>query len=920
MAEPARKFDDNPVPGNADSAPPGRPELKALEGGGETSDPTGKLSSVGDPSEQSGENAAPGGAGTGPEPLDDHEKSFYTKGGKTKSHGLFRGSLGSRKKKITLAIAVLFATIGATIIMFLALLPLKIIHIMHNLEDHFFSSSNSVMQKEVDQLESNYIKRYVFPSLKLKSAFPGKVCGRSAISTIDSNCRTVVTSSGLVSNLYKAWAQAGLEHDLANKYGIEFSYQAGHYYMKAPGLGLEDTPYDITAFKDSSGESLDDFISKDPQITKQYSSTKDFKASVAAKLDQAMQGESKYKQVMYKYKVGKYLEQKYGIKRCIIACDTRRDLSDWVNKKHTANIIRAQRVLQPNNELVGFVLGCIGKGTTTGDCSVLKKEDPASQPTVTADGCQTNCIAAGEPASGASASIETAVDSLAADYAIDNPEDLAKAQKIFEQLSGPGGYKQYLVEQVVGNLLGGTGLSDKASTTASNFAGKAVTGDIPGVGVVLLASQVNNMAVTAAAILPAMGYLLQTQTMVHEYAIYRTFADEQQEPTAPKDAAIVGSFVNSLGPGNQNATTSNDPEIGGTASAEQTPLYSVLLGNGTAQGSPNYKCNDGNPVPAGQTVCPEEKADSKSKADVQAIVKNEPSIIAEATGVVGYISNWFSNLGSKILGAIGINSLLDKAVSAFESLPGVSNLLSTIGGYLRDTFLPASPVGSNTSGGRTFDMLAGGNDVSANDYTHNGLGGVALTSQQSAAILDQQQQQQQLQYKNQSFMAQMFDTSSNDSLVTKMAMAMPSNRSQAQTAIASFFSNPIGKLASAFASVFTISHVHAAAGAQPDPFDITQYGYPTDDPIFSQDPEQYWDQHCTTNAETAAWNQAAADQSQVSGNTNGLYLADNLQPSQSGKPSPTSDPTGTNPCLLIQAAVGSAGAIYNSSLLTPDDY
>ena len=45
MAEPARKFDDNPVPGNADSAPPGRPELKALEGGGETSQPkTGHLS------------------------------------------------------------------------------------------------------------------------------------------------------------------------------------------------------------------------------------------------------------------------------------------------------------------------------------------------------------------------------------------------------------------------------------------------------------------------------------------------------------------------------------------------------------------------------------------------------------------------------------------------------------------------------------------------------------------------------------------------------------------------------------------------------------------------------------------------------------------------------------------------------------
>jgi hypothetical protein len=38
MAEPARQFDEN-LPGNADSATPGRTELKALEGGGESSEP-----------------------------------------------------------------------------------------------------------------------------------------------------------------------------------------------------------------------------------------------------------------------------------------------------------------------------------------------------------------------------------------------------------------------------------------------------------------------------------------------------------------------------------------------------------------------------------------------------------------------------------------------------------------------------------------------------------------------------------------------------------------------------------------------------------------------------------------------------------------------------------------------------------------
>lgn len=39
MAEPARQFDDDNLPGNADSAPPGRVELEVLEGGGETTSP-----------------------------------------------------------------------------------------------------------------------------------------------------------------------------------------------------------------------------------------------------------------------------------------------------------------------------------------------------------------------------------------------------------------------------------------------------------------------------------------------------------------------------------------------------------------------------------------------------------------------------------------------------------------------------------------------------------------------------------------------------------------------------------------------------------------------------------------------------------------------------------------------------------------
>jgi hypothetical protein len=113
----------------------------------------------------------------------------------------------------------------------------------------------------------------------------------------------------------------------------------------------------------------------------------------------------------------------------------------------------------------------------------------------------------------------------------------------------------------------------------------------------------------------------------------------------------------------------------------------------------------------------------------------------------------------------------------------------------------------------------------------------------------------------------------------------------------------IGK---SFGSIFA-HKAFAAATPQADPFGITQYGYPANDPIFNEDPETVWEQNnCSVDANnndssalTQQWNQAAAA---------------NVDPN-------TEEPVNntTDPCLLLESAVGATGGVYESSLMSQDD-
>ncbi|PJE65304.1 hypothetical protein COU91_02370 [Candidatus Saccharibacteria bacterium CG10_big_fil_rev_8_21_14_0_10_47_8] len=136
MAEPARQFDEDERPGNVDSAPPGRPELKKLEGGGDTSPPTGDLHSVPDsPESLGGKEQAAGTARGGIAPPAQNE-SLY----KTPSKAQTRKWLFNKRRTVlgggavgTIVAILLFFAIGSG--------PLQFIHIAQLMEQFHFSAN-----------------------------------------------------------------------------------------------------------------------------------------------------------------------------------------------------------------------------------------------------------------------------------------------------------------------------------------------------------------------------------------------------------------------------------------------------------------------------------------------------------------------------------------------------------------------------------------------------------------------------------------------------------------------------------------------------------------------------------------------------------------------------------------------------------
>lgn len=807
--------------------------------------------------------------------VEELEKAFSAPSAEEPSGGLYTGKGGSSKKptssklkkRLLLGGGVAGVGIVTAVIGFFALLPLKIVHIVENLQSHFFSASDAALNNYTDSIFSNYVKKHLIPGLK----------GTCTQAKVDAQC-IATDSTSPIDRLYRGWKDNKIETKLAADYGLVFEKNgANQISLRLPGEGL---PLSLDGFENSD-QNLWDFV-KDNNKEKTKLSTNE----VRQKIRDALQNETKMKRVLYRFKFGRFMERKYGVRRCIAACKTRDGLTDtWKNGKLAFKATLVNRIVVPHSEIAGVILNCLLGATSC---------EPSSS--VNTDG---------EGNSVEERQINSKLDSLFQKIGILTTEDAAKAaSEIADQ-----GFQNWAIAKLL-TQMGVDNAEQLVSDTAA------------GIGWVSKLVTVLTVLQKAGPVIKRLAYVGVSVEAVQLYMAYRSHADEIKAGQVNSD--VVGSFTSALD-GNHlsdDGTKYLAPKDG-AQNAENSPLYKAIVDDSsttnaqaafvnllnptayaqsTDQHNTSYTCDNKKPIPAGQLVCPEEKLNQD----------NPFTSISDffSTGGVGLAADTIINLWNSSVGAV-LRQIQDKLNSVIgfiiDNIPGaqdaIATLLDPLVKFATETIMPAfldfvapSPISTDMSGARNFNMAAAGADVAGNDYSHYSLGGKQLTPQQSADILNQQLQDQQTQFAMKSFTQKMFDKGDSKSLVSQVAMAMPLNIS---TSISSTFtnliSNPFSKIFSSFGTLFSVGRTHAQAVASADPFGITQFGYPLDDPTLNQDPQAYTDQQCA-DMETA-------------------WLANEKLNDSTGQ----FENTQANPCLLQKAAVEGLGALSDSSLVDPVD-
>jgi hypothetical protein len=848
MGDPAPVYDDD-----RSEEPVTRPQLEGIEGGGETTPrKTGHLKSADKKTPEELKEAESGGAVTSAmgaaaaaskelRALGAANDTVGTGFRREKSRVKLEGDKNSFRKKGLIGGGIV-AVIALAIAGFLSLIPLKINHMVENAEKHFFASSESAVKRRSERLFSDYVKKHVLPGLK----------GDCTTTKVNKSCVAAIPGDSKLSKLYNGWRDGNLEGKLADKYGIEFQRQGSNVYLMKVGtdsidISSLDKPGGATELRDIQAAG---------------------RSEVRAKWTKALEDETKLKQILYRFKVGRLLERKYGVKRCVFACNLRDNFADWKDsKKQAFKVTLAERVLLPRSQYMGILLLCLVDTQST--C-----KDPAGKGKD------------GEKRDKFQQEMDSKIAELAARF---GQETVAKvgedAAKILDE-----GFTKYVIDKV---------FQEETANSVKELADKA----IPIVGWINTIASLVGKGAKLGIEYKRWVYVTNAAAMVGVYMMYRTHADEQKSGNV--DLTMLGSVTDSLGntAGNKGQTAEISPLyndiLGSSSPPPQTALSDLLAPIASAQGTqpnakPKYTCDDNSPVPADKLVCPEENlAASNFITDFSAQFHKEPLSIL--TTVADF---WNSTLGALINKISSLAGILIKPI--IENTPGydqISKLVQdNIGAFLEAVakFLIPSPISDAMSGARAGDMLFGGADEAASSFGQLGIGGQRLSPQQVADIRNEQDQMYKLQFSQEPLYARLFSKDESRSLVSQVAMAMPMDMSSFVGSASTSLANPFSTLMSSFSSILS-GHKTYAASAQPDPFSISQYGYALNDPTLKADPSIYTDQYC------------AQMDSQWTDNTT-------VNPDTGQDEHDTTDP-----CRLESDSITSAGAFYNTAVLDHQD-
>jgi hypothetical protein len=779
------------------------------------------------------------------------------KAGAKKKRGQFSRIFSSRRRN-TIVGGTFVAVTGTGAVVFFGLLPLKIESLVTEVRDHFSSSQNAV-DDEAQNLFDKYITERVLPGYKN--------CG----TTISRKCSAVRVgnSSNPVTALYDAWSTSRVEDSLA-KAGIEIAYKP---HLKRWYVITTNHPDGVDCGENC--EKITQVLNKEPEAR--------------AALKVAFKENTEWYQMWTRYKWGRYAEEKDAVHRCNLYCGATDPLRNSIKDQKIAGQLLFNRiVVGRHDEALAAAIKCVFDTACDPSQPDQRSSDPADN---------------GGAESSAEADIESSLDAYAAKEGVD-----AAAMKAYLADIEKDGIQNTVVKAVITKVFPSLAGSSSVDTALDA---------VPYVGWINFGTQVINAANGAGPKLQALGFIVNTKTMETTAILFETEAHEIH--TGQVTGTEIGSIVGLLG-----SNTTHDPKnpvVGGTASAEQSPLYADVINHNSKASSKSYKCKNGKGVPAGKFICHEEEASLGSGAanDLHnALTAPGVNILTAFSTLWGGSVGQVFNLASSAFGALaGLATGVAGAACGLplhigyviNILPGyceAQGLIHKIGPQIMDDvvgFLIPSPLGENNSGARMFNNMTGGFDSLNASYGQHGIGGRLLSKAQVASITNEHETEAKREFSQRPFFARMFSTDTQYSLVSQLATAVPTDFSTSiQSGFASLIDNPLHAFSGMFSSMFT--KASAVAAPAPDPFGIPQYGYTDQDIANIGDAETYWNNNCVDDA-------SQGYQKDNSYNNAGAAKIN----SQSGMPENDS----TDPCMLIKTSVGAAGGIFDTGLLAKDD-
>lgn len=808
-----------------------------------------------------GDSDTDGGKAAGKEELNAREgKGGSAKGGKAASGKPdYKGAYGGLKrytkkflnrkngKRAGIAAGVGGGIAGIAVGGLMMLGPLKLVHVMTNLRNEFFAASDVAGGRMNENLLQDYIIRKVIPGMR----------GGCTSTLRDRSCAIVGDSDNMVTMLYQGWRDKNLEGKLARNYGVEIVRRSNNFYLRAPGLN-EDL--DLGTYNDTTRK-----LNGDPYA-------KLSRTEVRRIMKTAFEGETLSKRIRYRFSVGELMERKYGIRRCLWACGIRDRTRDTLDaKKNALKLWVTERYIMPRSTMMGLAITC---ALADFDCS-----DPGDP---------------NDDGERESQFVRDVKNGLREDRRVYGREPLTELERDAESVRRFGA-TEYIVRKLAGDVVG------KAAGTLANKA-------VPIFGWLDAAASIYQGAQNAGPAVKHMNFIMNTTGAVALATMAFTSGDEGK--AGHVDGTVQGSVASMFdeqagrdqGGGGMEATPLYDYLMNGTSGQTQAAnildIFSPKAYAASSQKVTAYTCEDGKLVPAGELVCPVMGFGVLSTAGQ---IANEISKVANnpaLSPVNVFAETWDHTFGWLYDHTVGwvVGKATDLAMNAIPE-----EALAATMKWIQDNIMSVffvEQLGANSSGGRYFEVAALGTNVMANDTAQYIQGGRALTPEESGAIQAAAREERYEDFAAKPLYARMFDTEDSSSMVSRLALSIPSGSTSFAQNISSFVSNPFASLSNSFSTIFASRKAEARLIGSP--FGLQPMGYALNHPALQPGfkAEEYWDaNNCGDPELKKKWGAKATEMDQ---NT--------MIPIQRTE----------EPCMLIRSGIAESGGMIDKKFLLDD--